>query len=72
MAVIVVLSSDAGSTEHTAHWIVPLLRLLAPHATPTQLDALHGLVRKAGHFTEYALLAALWYRAFVEGRRLRP
>ena len=72
MAVIAVLSSDAGSAEHTAHWIVPLLRLLAPHAMPTQLDALHGIIRKAGHLTEYALLAALWYRAFVGGRRLRP
>ena len=72
MAVIMVLSSDAGSAEHTAHWLVPILRLLAAGATPTQLDALHGLVRKSGHLTEYALLAALWYRAFVGARRLRP
>src|SRR5262245_29126405 len=48
MAVIVVLSSDAGSAEHTAHWLVPILRLLTPGATPTQLDTLHGLVRKTG------------------------
>ena len=72
MAVIVMLSSDVGSAEQTEHWIVPILRLLAPGATPTQLHALHGLVRKAGHLTEYALLAALWYRAFVGARRLRP
>ncbi len=72
MAVIVVLSSDVGSAEHTAHWLVPILRLLAPGATPSQLYALHGLVRKAGHLTEYAVLAALWYRAFVGARRQRP
>jgi len=72
MAVIMVLSSDVGSAEHTGRWLVPLLRLLAPSATPTQLDALHGLVRKAGHLTEYAMLAALWYRAFARGRHLTP
>ncbi len=72
MAVILVLSSDAGSAEHTERWVVPLLRLLTPWATPSQLDALHGLVRKAGHLTEYAVLAALWYRAFTKGRHLTP
>jgi len=72
MAVIVVLSSDVGSAEHTEHWLVPLLRLLAPGATPTQLEALHGLARKAGHLTEYAALAALWYRAFARGRQVSP
>jgi len=72
MAVIITLSSDVGSAEHTEHWVVPLLRLLTPSATPSQLDALHGLVRKAGHLTEYAVLAALWYRAFATGRHLMP
>ena len=72
MAVIMTLSSDVGSAEHTEHWLVPLLHLVAPWATPSQLHALHGLVRKAGHFTEYALLAALWYRAFAGARHQAP
>lgn len=72
MAVIVVMSSDVGSAEHTEHWLVPLFRLAAPWATPTQLDALHWLARKAGHLGEYAMLAALWYRAFTRGRHLAP
>lgn len=72
MAAITVLSSDVGSAEHTEHWLVPLLRLVAPWATPTQLDALHWLARKAGHLTEYAVLAALWYRAFARGRHMAP
>lgn len=72
MAVIVVASTDVGSAEHTEHWLVPLIRLAAPWATPSQLTALHGLARKAGHLTEYAVLAALWYRAFVRGRHLPP
>jgi len=65
-------SSDVGSAEHTQHWLVPLLHLVAPWATPSQLDAVHVLIRKAGHLTEYAVLAALWYRAFRRGRHLAP
>jgi VanZ family protein len=72
MAVIVTLSSDLGSAERSEHWLVHLLRLLAPWATPAQLHAFHGLVRKAGHFAEYAILAALWYRALARGRSLAP
>jgi VanZ family protein len=69
MAVIITLSSDVGSAEHTGDWLLPSLRMLAPWATASQLDALHGLLRKAGHVAEYAILTALWYRAFRRGRR---
>lgn len=72
MVAILTLSSDLGSAEHSEHWLVPLFRFLAPWATPSQLAALHGLARKLGHLTEYAVLAALWYRAFARGRRLAP
>ncbi|PYN76468.1 MAG: hypothetical protein DMD96_25940 [Candidatus Rokuibacteriota bacterium] len=72
MAVILWVSSDVGSAEHTGHWLLPLLRLLAPWTTPAQLDTLHGLIRKGGHLTEYAVLAALWFRAFVRGRQMGP
>jgi VanZ family protein len=72
MALILTVSSDVGSAEHTEHWLVPLLRLLASWATPTQIEAVHGLVRKGGHLTEYAVLASLWYRAFARGRHLAP
>jgi VanZ family protein len=70
MAIIVTLSSDIASAEHTEHWLVPFLRLTAAWATPTQIEAMHGLVRKGGHLTEYAVLASLWYRAFARGRHL--
>ena len=72
MLAIMTASSDVGSAERTQHWLVPFLRLLAPWAAPSQLDALHVLVRKAGHVTEYAVLAALWFRAFRRGRHLPP
>jgi len=72
MAVILWFSSDVGSAEHTGHWLLPLLKALALWATPAQLDTLHGLVRKGGHLTEYAVLAALWFRAFARGRAQNP
>lgn len=72
MILIVGLSTDAGSSEHTESWLLPLLRTLAPWATPAQLEALHWLTRRLAHLSEYAILAALWLRAFVRGLRLTP
>ena len=72
MAAIITFSSDVGSGEHTSHWLLPILRILAPWATEAQLEALHWLVRKAGHVTEYAILTALWYRALRGGRSATP
>jgi VanZ family protein len=72
MAAIITFSSDIGSGEHTGHWLLPLLQMLAPWATEAQLDTLHWLIRKAGHVTEYAILTALWYRALRQGRSATP
>jgi VanZ family protein len=72
MAVILVLSSDVGGAQHTGRVLGPLFRWLWPGASSAQIDALHFLIRKTGHFIEYAILAALWYRAFFRGRRLAP
>jgi VanZ family protein len=72
MAMILWLATDVGSAARTDHWLVPTLRVLTPWATPEQLRALLGLVRKIGHLTEYAILATLWYRALVRARGVRP
>jgi VanZ family protein len=72
MVVIVGFSSDAASSEHTESWLLPILRGLAPWATAAQIEALHWLLRKIAHLSEYAILAALWLRAFVHGRGLSP
>lgn len=72
MALIVWLSSDTGSAEHTGTLLRPLLLWLWRAATPLQLEALHGLVRKLGHLMEYGVLALLWYRAFRWGRAWDP
>ena len=72
MAVIWGLSTDVGSLEHTGrlfHWIASWL---VPWATPPQIEWAHGVARKLGHLTEYAILAGLWFRALHVGRRVGP
>lgn len=68
-AVIGWLSTDRWSAESTAPWLVGGLGALAPWLSPEVVDALHLLVRKGGHVTEYAILAALWARALPGWRR---
>jgi len=72
MALIGVMASDMGSAEHSARILVPVMTWLLPWATPDQIALLHALVRKLGHLTEYAILAALWFRGLVGERRLTP
>ena len=48
----------------------PYLSSLFPWATPEQLKAVIGLIRKGAHVTEYAVLAVLWKLAWAPlGRR---
>src|SRR3989442_8045644 len=70
MGVIMGLSTNAASAEHTGQLLLPVFRWLLPWATPGQLDTIHALLRKGAHLTEYAILASLWYRAFTRGRNL--
>jgi VanZ family protein len=70
MALILWLASDAGSAERTGRFLIPVLRGLFPAASPSQIDALHALARKTAHAVEYAVLAALWLRAWLEGAAL--
>ncbi len=63
---LISLASTADfSASNTSRFIGPLLKWLFPGRTEAELVSLHGLVRKAGHFLEYALLAFLARRAFV-------
>ena len=66
MGVILWLASDSGSAEHTGRLIEPILRYLFPLASPLQIEAMHGALRKLAHVTEYAILVGLWFRAFME------
>ena len=65
IGVIFYLSSGQGSMDETSRFIRPLLRLLFPQAGEDTLTVYHGYIRKAAHFTEYAVLAFMAYRAIV-------
>ena len=57
-------SSDSFSANNTSRIIEPLIRWLFPATSPDRLELIHLLVRKASHFTEYAILGLLAVRAF--------
>jgi VanZ family protein len=56
-------STDLLSAEHTSRFLVPFLRWLVPKISIHAIVAIHFTLRKIGHFTEYAILAALLWRA---------
>jgi VanZ family protein len=64
LAVVFVGSSDLMSAEHTSRFIGPFLRWFAPDIPDATIASVQLFVRKCAHLTEYAVLAALLYRAF--------
>lgn len=70
MAVIMLFSSGFFSGQRTGGVFLGLLAGLAPWLTPADVAALHGAVRKAAHFVEYAILAMLWFRTLIRDRTL--
>ena len=65
MIIISIASTAEFSAENTSRFLGPLVRWLFPNITDSRMAALHFLMRKAGHFTEYAVLGFLARRAFV-------
>jgi VanZ family protein len=65
VTLIFVGSTDLMSAEHTSRFIVPFLRWFDPRISLETLMQVHFYVRKAAHVSEYAILAALLYRALV-------
>jgi VanZ family protein len=57
-------SSDSFNAGNTSRIIGPFVLWLFPNTSPETLLAIHTTVRKAAHFTEYAILAVLAVRAF--------
>ena len=64
-------SSGEFSAENTGRILGPLLVWLFPWLTPDQIGAIHGLVRKTAHVTEYGILAMLWFRTLTHAAGLR-
>jgi VanZ family protein len=65
----------AGSTEllsaaQTSRFLVPFLRWLSPDISLGTIETIQFAIRKLGHLTEYAILAALLWRALRGGTDL--
>jgi VanZ family protein len=71
MGAIFLFSTDLFSVRSTGGTLASVLRLLAPQITAEQIEVIQFYVRKAGHFTVYAVLAALLMRAFRGGAARR-
>ncbi len=63
LAIQFVFSTQLFSSEHTSHFILPVLKFLLPQLEIGQLDFLHHVIRKVGHVAEYCVLGMLIYRA---------
>jgi VanZ family protein len=68
MIFIFVGSTDLLSAEHTSRFIGPFLRWFAPDISEATIASIQLVVRKCAHVTEYAILAALLFRAFRQNR----
>jgi VanZ family protein len=64
MGFIFIGSTDLLSAEHTSRFVGPFLRWFAPDISDATIASVQLVVRKCAHLTEYAILAALLYRAF--------
>jgi VanZ family protein len=71
LGVIFAGSTEIFSAEQTSRYLVPFLRWLDPHISISAIAAIHFALRKLGHLTEYAILAALLWRALRSARNLR-
>lgn len=69
MSLIFLASSAELSAANTSKVLRPVLLLLFPHASEKTIGIVHFLIRKAAHFTEYAVFALLAARAFLGSSR---
>src|SRR6266513_523349 len=71
LGIIFAGSTDIFSAEQTSRYLVPFLRWLNPQISISTIAAIHLALRKLGHLIEYAVLAALLWRALRSSRNLR-
>jgi VanZ family protein len=64
-------STDVLSAQHTSRFLEPFLRWLNPDISHATIETIQLVIRKLAHTTEYAILAALLWRAFRGGTNLR-
>lgn len=71
MVLIFIASTGELSARNTSLIVRPILLWLFPGISEARIDVVHFFVRKAAHFTEYAILALLAARAFTTSSRER-
>src|SRR5215831_7978035 len=62
-------STDTFSLQQTSRFIEPILRRIAPDASPETIYAMHFAIRKFGHLTEYAVFAILAFSIWASGEQ---
>ena len=67
MTAIFFFSTDNFSGEKTGGLLFRIFHAFIPGLTPAGFKPWHFLIRKIAHFTEYAILALLLFRAFRAG-----
>jgi VanZ family protein len=70
MVVILWLSSGSFSSARTGSTLAAVLAWTAPWLTPGDVALLNLITRKVMHLTVYAILALLWFRAFLRDTSL--
>jgi VanZ family protein len=71
MSMIFWFSTDLFSGDNTGSLLWKVVSFIYPGVTQELFDSIHFYVRKAGHLTEYAVLALLLFRAFRSGAQAR-
>src|SRR5262245_46270552 len=71
MSMIFWFSTDLFSGVNTGSLLWKVVSFIYPGVTQELFDSIHFSVRKAGHLTEYAVLALLLFRAFRSGSQDR-
>ena len=72
MSLIFLGSSDSRSYKHSTGLVEPLLHWLFPHMSQAHIEALHHIIRKCAHLTEYAILGLILWRAVRKPIRHDP
>ena len=63
IGVLIVESSDIGSSDNTGHLLFRIWSFIAGTPNPRTFEFIHHALRKAGHFTGYAVLSYFLFRA---------
>jgi len=63
LGIVLLASSDSFSARNTGEILRAVLAWAVGQIDAATFGLVHFLIRKSAHFTEYAILSALWFRA---------